>query len=148
RWTTRLAILVLVPGALVAQERLKTLPGYEQYQKMALQIPTAIKSGALAATWTDGGKAIEYDREGRRFRFDVATRQTSDVGSSSQPDGGRGRGGAAQPERGRQFTEAVSPDGQLIASYRDRNLWLRAVNSGNEIPITSDGSPTTRVKYG
>ena len=48
RWVialTGIAALTVVSAALVAQDRLKTMPGYEQYQRMAREIPTAVKSG-------------------------------------------------------------------------------------------------------
>jgi dipeptidyl-peptidase 4 len=143
------AALVVLSAALLAQDHLKTMPGYEQYQRIASQIPTALKSGALAAAWTDDGRAVEYTREGRWYRFDLASRQTRDIGP---PEGTAPNSGAVpltgQPERGRQFTSAVSPDGRLTAFYRDRNLWLSAADGKNEIAITTAGSAATRVKYG
>ena len=64
RWVIALAV---PSAALLAQDRLKTMPGYEQYQRIAPQIPAALKSGALAARWTDDGKSVEYTREGRQY---------------------------------------------------------------------------------
>jgi dipeptidyl-peptidase-4 len=119
----------------------------QQHQKVAWQIPTAIKSGAVAAEWTDGGKAIEYVRDGRRFRFDVGLKRSSDLGDA-EPDIDRGRSRTGQPERGRQFESAMSPNGELKAFYRDRNLWISGADGGNETAITTDGSLATRVKYG
>ncbi len=154
RWGIALpvnAVIAVLSAALLAQDRLKTMPGYEQYQRMAPQIPTALKSGSLAATWTDGGKSIEYTREGKRYRFDLASRQTIDLGT---PDDGQiGQGPPRQPpqgrpERGRQFASATSPDDRLNAFYKDRNLWLSAADGTNEIAITTDGSLASRVKYG
>ena len=49
---------------LVAQDRLKTMPGYEQYQRMSKEIPAAVKMGNLSVTWKDGGKALEYTKDG------------------------------------------------------------------------------------
>ena len=60
-----IAVLAAVPAVLVAQDRLKTMPGYLDYQRMAPQIQTAMVSGALAATWVDDGRAIQY-RPGRQ----------------------------------------------------------------------------------
>ena len=151
RWPIALpvvAVIAVLSVALLAQDRLKTMPGYEQYQRVARQIPTALKSGALAAAWTDGGKSIEYTREARRYRFDMASRQTIDLGTPDERQSGRGQPPAGQPERGRQFESAMSPDGRLKAFYRDRNLWLSAADGTNETAITTDGSPATRVKYG
>jgi dipeptidyl-peptidase-4 len=51
------------------------------------------------------------------------------------------------PDRGRQYTTAVSPDGALKAVYRDRNLYLTPASGGPEQPLTTDGSAATRVKY-
>ena len=51
-------------------------------------------------------------------------------------------------ERGRQFTEAVSPDGKRKAVYRDRNLWLTDADGKNGTAITTDGSEKDRIKYG
>lgn len=131
-----------------AQDRLKTMPGYEQYEKMGRQIQGSVKPGAIQVAWKDGGKAFEFRRDGKTFRYDLATRQTTPTtGPSTGPEPGRfGRRGAGGPGRGRQYAEAASPDNKLKAFYKDRNLWL---NDGSvEIPITSDGSEKDRIKYG
>lgn len=147
-----LAIAALVyPMASGAQDRLKTMPGYERYQKMSREIAGSVKLGTLQVKWLEGGKAFEYQKDGKTFRYDVATRQAAEAQSSAgpaEPDGngfGRRRGG---PERGRQFDSALSPDGKLKAFYRDRNLWLSEANGANESAITTEGSEKTRIKYG
>jgi dipeptidyl-peptidase 4 len=142
------ALIVVLSAVLLAQDRLKTMPGYEQYQKVARQIPIAVKSGSIGATWTDGGKSIEYTRDGKRYRFDLASRQTIDLGTPDERQNQRGQPSAGQPERGRQFESAMSPDGRLKAFYKNRNLWLSAADGANENAITTDGSLATRVKYG
>ena len=48
-WIIAIAAIALLSAALLAQDRLKNMPGYEQYQKMARQIPAAVKTGALTA---------------------------------------------------------------------------------------------------
>ena len=68
--------LGFAPGAL-AQDRLKTMPGYERYQRLSKEIPGAVKLGALAVTWQDGGQALEYQRNGKRYRYDLAARTES-----------------------------------------------------------------------
>jgi len=134
-----------------AQDRLKTMPGYEQYQKMSREIPGSFKSGAVQATWKDGGQALEYRKDGKTLRFDVATKQNSEVtgstGGNGQPQFGR-RGGGGGPERGRQFDSATSPDGNLKAFYRNNNLWLSDANGANEKALTTDGDEKKRIKYG
>ena len=143
-------LLGLLPLAATAQDRLKTMPGYEQYQKMSREIPGALKLGALQVAWKEGGKALEYRADGKSWRYDIATKQASEIASASAPETpqfGR-RGGAGGPERGRQFDSATSPDGKLKATYRKRNLWLSDANGSNEIALTTDGDEQKRTKYG
>ncbi len=133
-----------------AQDRLKTMPGYEQYQKMSREAGAAFKSGALQVAWRDGGQALEYRKDGKLWRYDIATKQVAEAtGSTGAPPQQFGRrGGGGGPERGRQFDSASSPDGKLKAFYRNRNLYLSDANGGNEIALTTDGSEQKRIKYG
>jgi len=130
-----------------AQDRLKTMPGYEKYAKMAREIPTAVKSGALSVTWKDG-KTFEYVRDGKLYRYDVAAKFATEIGGAPTAAlaGRGGRGGGL--ERGRQAGSADSPDKKLKAFYRARNLWLSDADGGNEAQITTDGSEKDRIKYG
>jgi dipeptidyl-peptidase-4 len=133
-----------------AQDRLKTMPGYQQYEKMSKLIPDSVKQGALAVKWTDGGKAFEYFRDGKSYRYDIATHSATETGTAPPDADQNGRGGrrrAGGPERGRQFASATSPDGKLKAFHRDRNLWLSDAGGGNEFAVTTDGSQNTRIKY-
>ncbi len=132
-----------------AQDRLKTMPGYDQFQKMSREMAGAARLGTLQVFWKDGGKAIEYRKDGKNFRYDLATKQAAEIAALT-PEGGPqvGRRGAAGLERGRQFDSAVSPDGARKAFYRDRNLWLGDANGENATALTSDGSEKDRIKYG
>jgi dipeptidyl-peptidase-4 len=141
------------PSTTMAQDRLKTMPGYERYQKMSREIPGSVKPGALSVVWKDGGQAFEYRKDGKAYRYAIATRTTVEVAPTSEnnpPPGGFGgrRRVAGGPERGRQFDSALSPNEKMKAFYRARNLWLSDAGGGNEIAITTDGSEKTRVKYG
>lgn len=148
--TTLLAAVGLVARP-AAQDRLKTMPGYEQYQKMTRELNGAVKPGALAVTWKDT-KTFEYTRDGKMYRYDVTTRTASETGAApEQPAGGRGGmrpPAGAMPERGRQVASEASPDGKLKAFYRDRNLWLANQDGSGEAQITTDGSEKDRIKYG
>ncbi len=143
------ALLLTVP--LAAQDRLKSMPGYEQFQKMSREIPGSVKLGALSVQWKDEG-SFEYAWDGKRYRYEVAAKQATVIGNapaSAAGGGGRGRGGqAGQPARGRQFDSATSPDQKLKAFYKDRNMWLSDADGGNAIALTTDGSEKERVKYG
>jgi dipeptidyl-peptidase-4 len=142
--------LMLAVGALHAtagaQDRLKTMPGYAQYQKMSRQLPGAVKSGALGVTWKDG-KTFDYTRDGKLYRYDVTAKFATEIGVAP-PLAASGRGGRSGIERGRQAASADSPDRKLKAFYRDRNLWMSDADGGGETPITTDGSEKDRIKYG
>jgi dipeptidyl-peptidase-4 len=155
------AAVVLLQAAPGAQDRLKSMPGYAQYQKMSTQIPRSVRLGSVSVTWNADGRGFEYSTDGKRYRYDVATRQTTELGAAPDGDGGGGRGGRGGrggqggPERGRQFSTAESPDKKWRAIYKDkddepgaRNLFLVDAASGTETPITTDGSRDKRIKYG
>ncbi len=111
-----------LPVAPAAQDRLPTMPGYKQFQKISQESRDAVKSGQLSVTWKDA-RTFEYVRDGRLYRYDVGARTTTEIGVAPAPDGrgGRGgRGGGGAPERGRQFESAESPDKTFNALYRNR----------------------------
>jgi dipeptidyl-peptidase-4 len=97
-----------------AQDRLKAMPGYEQFQKMSREIPGSVKLGSLAVQWKEDGSSFEYAWDGKRYHYDVATKQATAIGDAPQGSfagGGRGRGGTqGAPARGRQFESTESPD--------------------------------------
>jgi dipeptidyl-peptidase-4 len=147
-------LLQAAPGA---QDRLASMPGYAQFQKMAAAAQGAVVSGAVqGVAWKDG-TTFEFVRGGRRYRYDVNAKTATDVGAVAQPQGGRGgRGGG--PARGRQLATVASPDAKLRAEYRgdkeendragDPNIYLVDVASGAETRITSDGNHADRTKNG
>ena len=142
---------VLLLGPISAQDRLKSMPGYDRYQKVAPQVVGAVQSGALNGTWSADSRTFEYEFDGKRYRFDLAAKTSIDIGAAVTAPagrGGRGGRGGAGIERGRQATSAESPDGKLKAFYRDRNLWISDTAGTNEAAITSDGSDKDRIKYG
>jgi dipeptidyl-peptidase 4 len=146
-----LATLGLMSISVSAQDRLKTMPGYEQFQKLGSQISGSVKSGTLAVKWMDGGKSFEYQKDGKSYRYDIATKGAVEAPPSTAEAGqagGMGRRRAGGPERGRQYDFALSPDGKLKAFYRDRNLWLSDAGGAGELAITTDGNEKTRIKYG
>lgn len=146
-----LVILACAATGLNAQDRLKSMPGYDQYQKMASQIPGSVKSGAINGTWVDSGKALQYSRDGKTWRYDLATRTLAEAppaGPAAAPTGRAGRPAGGGAGRGRQAASALSPDGKLKAIYRDRNLFVADSNGTNETALTTDGNEKGRIKYG
>ncbi len=151
----RFGLAVLLAGGLYeaatgAQDRLKTMPGYDQYLRMSKESQGAVTLGSLNVTWKDA-TTFEYPKDGKVYRFDVATRSTSEVLAAADPPAGRGgRGGAGGPARGRQVASVESPDTKLRAIYKDedRNLYLVEIATGAETRVTSDGSRENKIKYG
>jgi len=166
RWSNafRLTLAVLAGAGILsavvaAQDRLKSMPGYEQYLRMSKEMQGAVKVGALAVTWKDGGKAFEYPRDGKIYRYDIAKKATSEVTAPAEaaPAAPGGRGGLEMragrdlgggPARGRQVASAESPDKTLKAFHRDRNLYVSDAAGANEAAVTTDGSEKERIKYG
>jgi len=151
--------LAIIAATLVspasAQDRLKSMPGYAQYEKMRSVLPavqTGLAAGSINATWAEDGRTFEYAQSGRRWRYDVRARKATDIGEAAGPQGFGGRGGrgggGGGPARGRQFDSAESPDGSHKAFYRDRNLWISRADGGEERAVTTDGSEEQRIKYG
>lgn len=140
--------MVFLPVSLFSQDRLKTYPNYDRYERLSKEIREAVKSGALRVTWKDEGESLEYNRDGKRWRFEVKTRKLTEIGKATEeppmPFGRR----VGYPERGRQFTSAESPDKKFKAIYRERNLYLQDLTTKEELAITTDGSDQNRVKYG
>ncbi len=90
------ALSIALTAVIVAQDRLKTMPGYDQYQKMVPIIQAGVVgTGAVNAAWKDDSKSFEYTREGKRYSFDISTLHSAIIGDApeGQPGGGRGRGG-------------------------------------------------------
>ena len=147
--TAALSAMLGLPLALAAQDRLKTMPGYEAAQRIAREAPAAITGGASGVTWVEEGRAFEYVRDGKRFRFDLSQQRATEINTSSADGPGRGTTlNPGAPDRGRQFESTASPDGTLRAFYKDRNVWLSAGDGGDARAITTDGSLSDRVKYG
>src|SRR5437016_14368994 len=81
------AALSLVIGVTAqAQDRLKSMPGYDQYQRMlplyAQAMPgggRGFSRGGVSATWSADGKSVDYTNGGKRLRYDIATKAISEV---------------------------------------------------------------------
>lgn len=156
-WLWSAALLIGADLAAQAQDRLKHMPGYEQYEKMSRELNGAVKMGSVAVTWKDGGRAFEYRREGKRYRFHIPMRQATEVTNAPTPPESRSSTRAPQarehddddrPDRGRQYRTAYSPDGKHKAFYRDHNLWLTPADGTNAVPITTAGNAQARLKFG
>src|SRR4051812_44799662 len=91
-------------ASLGAQDRLRTMPGYDQYQRMQPQIAGSWVSGAVSPTWEADSSAFTYNVAGKAYRFDVTTLKAAETGDApiglTGRAGGRGAGGAGRGQTG------------------------------------------------
>lgn len=127
-----------------AQDKLKNMPGYEQYQKIAPQLRSAVKPGSLNVNWAEDGKSFTYAENGKLQSFSVKSKEVTEVGDIPTREGRAWN----RPARGRQFDSAESADGKLKAFTKDRNMYLSNIDGSNVIEITTDGNEENQVKYG
>src|SRR3954469_5126796 len=83
-------VAALLWTPLSAQDRLESMPGYDQFQKVSGEIPGSVKLGSIAAQWKEDASSFEYTWDGKRYRYDVDSRQPTVIGDA--PDA-TGRGG-------------------------------------------------------
>ena len=139
-----LVVAALLPAVPSAQDRLQSMPGFQQYQKVAQESRDAVKTGALTVNWKDP-KTFEYTRDGKRYSYDLTTKTPTEIPGPPAAEGtgrgGRGGRGGGGPERGRQFDSAESPDKKYRAVYRDadRNLYVVEAATNAETAVTTDG---------
>ncbi len=128
----------------MAQDKLKSMPGYDQYRAVAPQIRGSIKSGQIFASWAEDGKSFTYTRDGRQWKYDVKSKKSTDIGEAERPQRRRFN----RPPRGRQYPSADSPDGTMKAFTKDRNMYIGDPDGSNARAITTDGNEDNQVKYG
>ena len=84
--STSAALLVAGVSVLIAQDRLKLMPGYDQYSRMAPQLQNAFVSNAVQGVrWADDGRSFTYAVAGDRFSFDLASMTSTPLASAPTP---------------------------------------------------------------
>lgn len=83
--------------------------------------------------FSDDGKAIFFDADGKHWKCDLQNYQC--VQDLSAPPHMAESGN----RRGRGSEEVVSPDGKKEAFIKNYNLWVRDVATGKETQLTTDG---------
>ncbi len=153
-----LTLLGAMPAAL-AQDRLRDMPGFAQYQEIQPKIAGSVRPGTVSANWNDpSGKTFEYvvnqGASPKRYRFDIATRAATELkeadGAASAVTGGRGRQANDLSARGSYAREHSynSPDGKLKAFTRGNNIYLAKADGADERAVTTDGSIERRIRNG
>ena len=147
-------LFVACSAGAVGQDTLQTMPRFDRYEKLRRDIAGSVKRGSVNATWAADSQSFIYDLDGKSYKFDLATGKAAET--NEQPPaaptrggrrgGQRGRGGA--PERGRQFSTALSADGKLLATTRNRNVYISDADGKGEYAVTTDGNAAARTKYG
>src|ERR1700730_7474595 len=152
RSSAAIALILAIPVVIAGQDRLKTMAGYDAAQRIVREAPSAITGAITGIDWIEEGRAFEYDKDGKRYRFEIALGRAAAVEVQAGGDAGRSGGGrgssAPAPDRGRQFNSTLSPDGKLKAFYSDRNVWISDAADRDAHAVTTDGSVAGRIKYG
>src|SRR5690625_7216548 len=81
-------LLLLSPVSTLAQDRLRSMPGHERYERVGRANPTSVESGAHEGVRKEGGKALEHSRGGWSYRYELERRSERLGGEGA--DGGRG----------------------------------------------------------
>jgi dipeptidyl-peptidase-4 len=157
RLSLRMPILAALASAFViavtpasAQERLRAMPRYSLFESMSRDLPDSVQRGDPLVNWDPSGKKLYYSRAGKTYTFDLTTRQEiQEPPPKIMASGNTGRTDRrGMPERGRQFTTELSPDGKFKAFEKNRNVYLSNADSSGEQAVTTDGSESSRLKYG
>jgi dipeptidyl-peptidase-4 len=97
-----LLVTVLAAAAaatsLMAQDRLKLMPGYEQFTKMQPQLTGTVVPGSITgAQFSADGKQLTYTAAGKPMTLDLATMKLTEgvAAAPATPAGGGGRAGRA-----------------------------------------------------
>lgn len=138
-------LFVLTINVTGAQDKLKKMPGYEQYVKMAPKLRGSVKTPPRGYEWNEDGMSFEYNKDGKRYKYDVKSKETTTVGAPKYPDYSRFRN---RPARGRQYASTNSPDGKMKAFTKDRNFYISNADGNNLVAVTKDGNEANQVKYG
>ncbi len=128
-----------------AQDKLKKMPGYEQYQKMAPKLYSSIKRAPTSVDWAKDGKTFTYVENGMQLTYDVRKKKV--VATEKEKSPPRFRRGD-RPARGRQYASSLSPDEKLKAFTKDRNMYISNPDGSNIQVITTKGNDENQLKYG
>jgi dipeptidyl-peptidase-4 len=87
--------------SLAAQDRLRSMPGYDQFTKMQAQRQQQppLVSGAVNVDWDESGRSLSFTHNGQSRELDLTSMQVSVTGEA--PDGAAGRGAGRGGRGGR-----------------------------------------------
>jgi dipeptidyl-peptidase-4 len=130
------------------------MPGYDNWGVMAPQIPRSVKMGSINADWSEDSAWFDYTLDGRRWRYDLATRSTSEApprdptAEPLRPAAAPSPGGLVLARGRGRDADVASPDGQMRAFSRDHNIWIENVSGGAPKQVSTDGAAAARIRNG
>ena len=146
-----ISLAVVLSFGAQAQQWIKDMPGYDQYQKVSPKIRNSVKPGRISATWSDDGKTFTYNQDGKKYEFNVKNKKLVELGEADPEESPMVRYRrmyANRPERGRQYTETKSPDENWMARYKNGNVYISDAEGNNEFAVTTKGSVEKRITFG
>lgn len=131
-----------------AQLTLSKMPRFDRYARLQSEVGRAVDRGIDRVSWSDDGSQFGYRRDGVDYVFDIATLKATEGRLSGGETPRRRVPNRGRPDRGRQFSTVISPDGKLKAYSKDRNVFLSNADGTGEIAVTTDGDGAKRIKNG
>ncbi|MCX6561221.1 MAG: DPP IV N-terminal domain-containing protein [Candidatus Aminicenantes bacterium] len=100
--------------------------------------------------FVDAEKAIQFEAEGFRWKFELESGVLSKLGPvEPRRPGGGGLGQGGPPAEAASASAKPSPDGQWEAFIRDYNVFVRAIDKAKkmEFPLSYDGGEGNYYTY-
>jgi dipeptidyl aminopeptidase/acylaminoacyl peptidase len=90
--------------------------------------------------WQEDGR-LRYRTRTAEGQVDVVVDPATGTREVIVEDSAGGRAGASHPEPDPRSSRdmVISPDGRLAAFIRDHDLWVRVLETGDELALTTDG---------
>ena len=140
-------LLFLGTVSITAQDKLKKMPGYSQYKKMVPKLYSSIKRAPTSVKWAKDGKTFTFVENRIVKTFDVKKKKiVATKEAERQQRRRRSRGN--RPARGRQYASTVSPNKELKAFTKNRNMYISNANGSNAQAITTKGNDENQIKFG
>ena len=141
KFTSLLLLLILFLSANVQAQSNKTYTkaDYDRAASMLSRNTSKLIDNDIRPQWLEDGR-LWY----RTLSKNSVTYKLVDPSSKKQliadsKDELFQKGSVSVSKRVGSYTEVASPDGKYLAFIRDWNLWVKEVDSGNEIELTTDG---------
>lgn len=134
------------------QLKVSGLPRYDKYQLAKRNRNRGRSRGRVKnVKWAKNGNCVVFTANGLRQQLNFATgdiEPAKKINAVDSLDLGLPKGHAKRPPvpRAQQRRSEPSPDGSMIAFYKDFNVWIRDRAGTDPTAITTEGSD--RLRYG